>query len=225
MWNKKKSVAPRAANSVPTNLQTNQPTKLAPSFGEGTTKRNKDVMRPTGAMVERATSRLGSNLHLKGEISGNEDLHIDGTLEGLVQMAERKLTEGATAKADSRHNGARSDCLWKREGERAWEGQDRDQERRSVNGDLITAQIVIEERSILQGLDRDREERGKGSGHKRFLREGFHTDCADNGRGAEEYRLWSRRCFMTLTTKHDLTMPFNSGSDVEARLRDPCAAP
>src|SRR6267154_4639265 len=63
MWNKKKSVAPQAANSVPTNLQTNQPTKLAPSFGEGTTKRNKDVMHPTGAMVERATSRLGSNLH------------------------------------------------------------------------------------------------------------------------------------------------------------------
>jgi len=26
---------------------------------------------------------------------------------------------------------------------------------------------------------------------------------------------------MTLTGKHTLTMPFNSGSDVEARLRDP----
>src|SRR5258708_13069523 len=98
MWDKKKSVAPQAANSVPTNLQTNQPTKLAPTSGEGTTKTNKDVMHPTGAMVERATSRLGSNLHVKGEISGNEDLHIDGTVEGLVQIAERKLTVGGTAK-------------------------------------------------------------------------------------------------------------------------------
>src|SRR5258708_7121181 len=98
MWDKKKSVAPQAANSVPTNLQTNQPTKLAPTSGEGTTKTNKDVMHPTGAMVERATSRLGSNLHVKGEISGNEDLHIDGTVEGLVQISVRKLTVGGTAK-------------------------------------------------------------------------------------------------------------------------------
>jgi cytoskeletal protein CcmA (bactofilin family) len=35
---------------------------------------------------------------VKGEISGNEDLYIDGTVEGLVQLDERKLTVGATAK-------------------------------------------------------------------------------------------------------------------------------
>ena len=151
MWNKKKSVAPQAANSVPTNSQTNQPTKLAPSFGEGTTKRNKDVMRPTGAMVERATSRLGSNLHVKGEISGNEDLHIDGTLEGLVQIAERKLTADITAREVI--------VLWKREGERAWEGQDRDQERRFGERGFDHGADRHRRRSILQGLDRDREER------------------------------------------------------------------
>jgi cytoskeletal protein CcmA (bactofilin family) len=53
---------------------------------------NKDVMRPTG---RQRTARLGSSLHLK--ISGNEDLHIDGTVEGAVQLGEGKLTVGATA--------------------------------------------------------------------------------------------------------------------------------
>jgi len=35
---------------------------------------------------------------LKGEISGNEDLDIDGTVKGRVHINERKLTVGATAK-------------------------------------------------------------------------------------------------------------------------------
>src|SRR2546426_9358207 len=38
---------------------------------------------------DRATARLGSSLHVKGEIFGNEDLLIDGSLEGLVQLDER----------------------------------------------------------------------------------------------------------------------------------------
>jgi len=75
----------------------NRPPKPAPASLEGTTKMNKDVMRPAGATADRATARLGSSLHLKGEISGNEDLHIDGTVEGAVQLGEGKLTVGATA--------------------------------------------------------------------------------------------------------------------------------
>jgi cytoskeletal protein CcmA (bactofilin family) len=55
---------------------------------------NKEAMRP----ADRAPSRLGSSLHVKGEISGNEDLVIDGTVEGRVHINERKLTVGATAK-------------------------------------------------------------------------------------------------------------------------------
>jgi cytoskeletal protein CcmA (bactofilin family) len=59
---------------------------------------NKDVMRPTGGTADHATARVGSSLHVKGEISGNEDLCIDGTVEGLVQLDERKLTVGTMAK-------------------------------------------------------------------------------------------------------------------------------
>jgi cytoskeletal protein CcmA (bactofilin family) len=55
-------------------------------------------MRPLGATADRATARLGASLHVKGEISGNEDLVIDGAVEGLVQLDERRLTVGPTAK-------------------------------------------------------------------------------------------------------------------------------
>src|SRR5438552_9245668 len=98
MWSKKKPDTTQAADPEPTNPQTNQSPKLAAASWEGTTKMNKDVIRPAGGTADRAPSRLGSSLHLKGEISGNEDLDIDGTVEGLVHINERKLTVGATAK-------------------------------------------------------------------------------------------------------------------------------
>src|SRR6266446_5736694 len=42
-------------------------------------------------------------------------------------------------------------------------------------------------RSILQGLDRDREERGKGRRQKRVLADGICAGYAGSGPGAEEY--------------------------------------
>jgi cytoskeletal protein CcmA (bactofilin family) len=51
-------------------------------------------MFPAGATEDRAPSRLGSSMRVKGEILGNEDLDIDGPVEGLVHIDERKLTVG-----------------------------------------------------------------------------------------------------------------------------------
>ena len=84
MWDNKKSHTPQTADPEPKNSQTNQPPKPVPPSWEGTTKTSKDAMGPAGA-----TARLGSSLHVKGEISGNEDLYIDGTVEGLAQLDER----------------------------------------------------------------------------------------------------------------------------------------
>jgi len=72
MWGNKKSHTPQTADPEPKNSQTNQPPKPVPPSWEGTTKTSKDAMGPAGA-----TARLGSSLHVKGEISGNEDLYID----------------------------------------------------------------------------------------------------------------------------------------------------
>src|SRR5690242_21318328 len=98
MWGNKKPEAPTAAPPEPKNFPTNQPPKPAPATWEGTTAMSTDAMRPIGATADRATARLGASLHVKGEISGNEDLLIDGSVEGLIQLDERKLTIGATAK-------------------------------------------------------------------------------------------------------------------------------
>jgi len=51
-----------------------------------------DVMRPGDATADSMTGWLGSSLHVKGDITGTEDLLIDGSVEGLVDLDERKLT-------------------------------------------------------------------------------------------------------------------------------------
>src|SRR5258705_13495863 len=81
MWSKKKPDTTQAADPEPTNLQTNQSAKPATASWEGKIQMNKDMMRPAGGTAHSAPSRLGSSQHLKGEISGNEDLEIDGTVE------------------------------------------------------------------------------------------------------------------------------------------------
>src|SRR6266436_6797827 len=98
MWGDKKSHTPQALDPGLKNVKTNQSLRAPGASWERTPKMNNDAIRPTEATADRATARLGPGLHVKGEISGNEDLYIDGTVEGLVHLDERKLTIGATAK-------------------------------------------------------------------------------------------------------------------------------
>src|SRR6267143_1732489 len=58
----------------------------------------RDVMSTSEAGADRDTGWLGSSLRVKGDISGTEDLLIDGSAEGLIQLDGRKLTVGPTAK-------------------------------------------------------------------------------------------------------------------------------
>ncbi len=151
MWSNKKPETPRAANSEPKNVQMNQSPKLAPASWEGTTKTNKDVMHPTRATADGATARLGSSLCVKGEISGNEDLYIDGTVEGLVQLDERKVTIGATAKLTADIIAGEVIVYGSVKGNVRAKGKIEIKKDGSVNGDLTTAQIIIEDGAYFKG--------------------------------------------------------------------------
>ncbi len=145
MWgNDKKPGTPPVAQPEPKNFSVNQnqPPKSAPATWEGTTAMSTS---PLGATGDRATARLGSSLHVKGEITGSEDLLIDGSVEGLIQLDERKLTVGATAKVTADiiarevvvYGTVKGNLEIKKDG--------------SVNGDLTTARIMIEDGAYFKG--------------------------------------------------------------------------
>ncbi len=151
MWSNKKPDTPQAADSQPTNLQTTQPTKVTPAFWQRTTKMNNNVLRPTGAAADRVMARLGSSLHVKGEISRDEDLYIDGTVEGLVHLDERRLTVGATAKLTADVIAGEVIVYGSVKGNVRAKGKIEIKKDGSVNGDLTTAQIFIEDGAYFKG--------------------------------------------------------------------------
>ena len=91
MWNKQQTVAePPAAPPV----QVMPPPASAVAFGAPSPARS---LTPGN----RASARLGSSLHIHGQITGAEDLQIDGKVDGPVTLNGHQLIVGSTAVLNS----------------------------------------------------------------------------------------------------------------------------
>jgi len=176
MWgNQKKPETPQVAPPETKNFPVNQAPKPAPATWEGTNSMSTDAMRPLGATADRATARLGPSLHIKGEISGNEDLLIDGSVEGLVQLDERKLTVGATAKLTADIIAREVVVYGSVKGNLRAKDRIEIKKDGSVNGDLTTARISIEDGAYFKGsieIDKSAE---KELGSSAFSKSSAHA--------------------------------------------------
>ena len=168
MWGNKKPETPQAQPEIK-NFPVNPPpaSKSAAATWEETTAMSTDAMRPMGATADRATARLGASLHIKGEITGNEDLVIEGSVEGLIQLGEHKLTVGASAKLTADIIAREMVVYGTVKGKLQAKSRIEIKKDGSVNGDLMTARIVIEEGAYFKGsieIDKSGEkESGAGS--------------------------------------------------------------
>jgi cytoskeletal protein CcmA (bactofilin family) len=171
MWGNKKPDTPQpAAQPEPKNFPVNPPPKPAAATLEGTTAMSTDAMRPMGATADRSTARLGPSLHVKGEISGNEDLVIDGSVEGLVQLDERKLTVGASAKVTADIIAREVVVYGTVKGNLRAKDRIEIKKDGSVNGDLTTARIMIEDGAYFKGsieIDKSGEKESGGGSFSR----------------------------------------------------------
>src|SRR5499425_2560338 len=166
MWGNKKPDGSPAAQPEPKNLPTNQPPKPAQATWEGTTAMSTDAMRPLGSNTAGGSARLGASLHVKGEITGNEDLLIDGSVEGLVQLDERKLTVGATAKLTADIIAREVVVYGTVKGNLRAKDRIEIKKDGSVNGDLTTARIMIEDGAYFKGsIEIDKTEQRESSGN------------------------------------------------------------
>ena len=152
MWNKQ-SEAPAPSTSQ---WQPPQPAPAATSAGIRTS-----ASASASNAAARNLSCLGASLEIKGKISGDEDLQIDGKVEGAVALNGQRLTVGRTGKLSSE--------VWARElivyGSLTGNihASDRVEIKKdgSVTGDVITARISIEDGAFFKG--RIEIERGKQS--------------------------------------------------------------
>ena len=149
MWENKKPEMPQPttakAPEIPAPVAKSDSAKM-----EGTAM-STDAMRPLSTTPSGSTARLGASLHVKGEISGKEDLHIDGSVEGLIQIEDRKLTVGASAKLTADVVAREVVVYGSVKGNLRARDRIEIKKDGSVVGDLITARIMIEDGAYFKG--------------------------------------------------------------------------
>ncbi len=110
-----------------------------------------EAPRPVDATAERTTGWLGASLRVKGEISGTEDLLIDGVVEGQIQLDDHKLTVGKTAKLTADINARDVVVYGYVKGNVRAKGRIEIKKDGYVIGNLTTAQIMIEDGADFKG--------------------------------------------------------------------------
>jgi len=187
MWGEKKPAAPAkplTVSSEPPKPVTheiyNPSTASAPPPVEARTMSPLETSYPA-AGSDRTTSRLGQSLHFKGEISGNEDLHIDGSVEGLVHLEERKLVIGASAKMTADVIAREVVVYGNVKGN--LQARDRIEIKKdgSVVGDLTTARIMIEDGAYFKGsIEIEKSGEPDGESEKSYTRTSKSTTSASS---------------------------------------------
>src|ERR1700734_3685496 len=156
MWGDKKTDVP-AKSPLPQQQPQASPrstvsTETAQVFpGEAKKMAPIDSTYPATSSSSSGIARLGATLHVKGEITGNEDLHIDGTVEGLVQLEDRKLTVGASAKVTADIIAREVVVYGNVKGNLRARDRIEIKKDGSVVGDLTTARIMIEDGAYFKG--------------------------------------------------------------------------
>jgi cytoskeletal protein CcmA (bactofilin family) len=103
------------------------------------------------ATPTKELATLGKSVMIKGELSGSEDLYIDGQVEGTIDLKNFSLTVGPNGKVKANISAKAIVILGKVDG--SLTASDRLDLRKSaiVTGDVTTQRIAIEEGAFLKG--------------------------------------------------------------------------
>jgi cytoskeletal protein CcmA (bactofilin family) len=108
------------------------------------------AIRPT-VPAARSLACLGSTFTIKGEISGDEDLQIDGKVEGPVSLRNHRLTVGRAAQLSSEINVRELVVYGKAVGNIRVRDRVEIKKDGEVIGDITTARLSIEDGAYFKG--------------------------------------------------------------------------
>src|SRR5580692_713297 len=149
MWNRQQT-QPQAPAAPPPLPQASPMASAAASPASVIAFGAPSVPRPVTPTSTRSSARLGSVLHIKGQLTGTEDLQIDGKVEGPISLNGHQLIVGATAALNSEIHASEVIVYGKVIGNLHGDRVDVKTDG-SVTGDISTARISIEDGAHFKG--------------------------------------------------------------------------
>jgi cytoskeletal protein CcmA (bactofilin family) len=111
-------------------------------------------------------AHIGKSVIIRGELSGSEDLYLDGEVEGNISLLEHNLIVGPNGRV--RANIIAKDVVVHGKVDGNIQGHDRVELKKSavLSGDISTQRIVIEDGAFFKGAIDIRKESGKSDSKK-----------------------------------------------------------
>jgi cytoskeletal protein CcmA (bactofilin family) len=155
MWKRDEGVRPAGAPGAPTGqppAQPQPPTVVDPPAGAPRSQ----------AKLERDVVNIGKSVVIKGELSGSEDLTIEGQVEGKIELRQNVLTIGPNGKIKAQVFAKAVIVLGEVIGNVTASEKVDIRDNGSVDGDLVSPRVAIAEGAHFRGsIDM---QRGTGTG-------------------------------------------------------------
>lgn len=143
MWTKQQTLAEPPASSP-----ASSPAQATPS---NVTAFNAPLSTRSINPASFTAARWGSSLQIKGQITGSEDLQIDGIVDGPISLTGHELTVGPNAQLHSEVHAGEVVVYGKVVGNVHSQGRVDIKQDGSVTGDISSARISIEDGAHFKG--------------------------------------------------------------------------
>ncbi len=141
----------RTADAQPA-ARTGETQPAAPSRDETPTAKSSPATGAAVARVPESNAWLPAGMRVKGQITGDEDLLIDGEVEGPISIGQHRLIIGREAKITGSLAAREIVIYGKVDGDRSVGSEKIDiKKNASVTGHLTTRHIVIEDGASFRG--------------------------------------------------------------------------
>jgi len=94
---------------------------------------------------------IGKSVTIRGEVTGKEDLFVDGVVEGVISLPESRLTVGPNARVRADVEAREVVIFGLVEGNLRASGRVELRDTAVVKGDIVSARLSIEENATMKG--------------------------------------------------------------------------
>jgi len=117
-----------------------------------------ETPKPILGMNQSEGAHIGQSVLIKGELSGSENLFVDGNVEGRIELPANKLVIGPNGRIKAHIQAREVVVNGKVDGNITASERVELKKTASLSGDIVTSRIIVEEGAFFKGtIDIQRE--------------------------------------------------------------------